>query len=204
MNYNPHLDHRQSIRLNGYDYSKSNWYFITICCSNKKLYFKKETKLKQIVTEEWLNIPKKFTNIELDQYMIMPNHIHGIIFLNVGAQFIVPNESGFDKSGFDKSGFDKSGFDKSGFDKSNPYYSIVNNPMMLNKTTLGKIIRYFKAKTTYQIRNVTIYKNFKWQRNYFERIIRDENELNKIRQYIIENPLKWEDDKYHPKNIRVI
>lgn len=73
--------------------------------------------------------------------------------------------------------------------------------MILNKNTLGKIIRYFKARTTKNIRDEKEYIDFSWQRNYYDRIIRNEIELNKIREYIIKNPEMWENDE---NNLSVI
>ena len=103
--------------------------------------------------------------------------------------------------------FDKSGFDQSGRDKSRPY-NIRNNPMSISDTTLGKILRYYKAKTTYEIHKYigdqfVKFGYFQWQRNYYERIIRNNKELNRIRQYIINNPDNWETDRNNPKNFNL-
>jgi putative transposase len=90
MKYDPKLHHRRSIRLKGYDYSQEGWYFVTICCKEKELYFERYNQLFEIIEDEWLNIPKRYENVDLDEYIIMPNHIHGIIVLkSVGAALTV-------------------------------------------------------------------------------------------------------------------
>jgi REP element-mobilizing transposase RayT len=109
----------------------------------------------------------------LDEYVIVPNHIHGVIIIRLCEN----NKA--------KSGLDKSGLDKSGFDKSNPYRILIpNNPMLMPRDTLGKIIRYYKAKSAYLIRNVYGYRCFSWQSRYYDRIIWDKFGLERVRNYI--------------------
>ena len=86
MTFNPKLHHRKSIRLKGHDYSQKGLYFITICCHEKKHLFGKIINEKMILNDAgiyakkcWLEIPSHFTNVILHEYVIMPNHIHGII-----------------------------------------------------------------------------------------------------------------------------
>jgi REP-associated tyrosine transposase len=116
-----------------------------------------------------------FENILLDEFAIMPNHIHGIIMI---------------------------------VDESNSTKDLMNEPSWMNQTptrtewvltknskqTIGKIIRYYKSKTSYMIHNSGT-KDFKWQRNYYDHIIRNEKDLNAAREYIYYNPSKWEFDK---------
>src|SRR3972149_1946309 len=90
MKYDSVIHHRRSIRLKEYDYSQPGAYFITICTDNKELYFEQYPQLKQMVNRQWHEITSRFDNIQLDEFIIMPNHIHGIIF--VGATLAVaPN-----------------------------------------------------------------------------------------------------------------
>jgi len=91
MKYNPDVHHRRSIRLKEYDYSQAGAYFITICTRNKELYFERYSKLKQIVNQQWQKILENYANIQLDEFVIMPNHIHGIIF--VGATLAVAQKN---------------------------------------------------------------------------------------------------------------
>jgi REP-associated tyrosine transposase len=82
------LGGRRSIRLPEYDYSQNGTYFVTICTRNHKTYFERYEELKKIVEKEWLYIPKRFRNVQLDEYVVMPNHLHGIIII-VGATLAV-------------------------------------------------------------------------------------------------------------------
>ena len=165
-NYNPKIHHRKSIRLKNYDYASDGAYFVTICAQNKEYMFGNVVDEKMILNpaeemiKKWLfELKNKFKNIELDEYIIMPNHIHLIIFIMNSAHGV------------------------------------------------PQIIQWFKTMTTNEyIRNVkqSNWKPFDkklWQRNYYDRIIRNEKELDKIRKYVFENPLKWKLDKNNPENL---
>ena len=175
MKTNVEKHYRRSIRLKDYNYASAGSYFITICTKNKECLFGNVinstvelTSIGRIAHKSWLNINKHFENIELDEFIIMPNHIHGIITINdVGAQYIEPLQNKFQ-------------------------YIIPKS--------IGSIIRTYKSAVSRWC-NRNGYKNFKWQRNYFEHIIRNEKEINEIREYIINNPLKWDLDKENPNNI---
>ena len=172
MNRDNRVLERKSIRLKNYDYTKHNGYFITICVQDMESIFGviKDNKvilneLGNRANEFWLEIPKHFHNVVIDQYVIMPNHIHGIIgiiddfFLkksSVGVQYIEPRLSKFQGT---------------------------------VKGSIGSIIRSYKASVT-RWANLKEFR-FKWQRNYYDRIIRTEKELENIRGYIFYNPLKW-------------
>lgn len=211
---------RKSQRLANYDYSQNGLYFITICTKDRQELFGKIdppagggkmilNERGKTVRNNLTNIPKYFENIFLDEFVIMPNHIHAIIEINqiVGVRFIEPRgnpiTTGFDTLGFNELGFNASGFIAPGFDESNPYggKEIKNNPMIIDEITLGKIVRYFKAKTTNEIRKQFNPIAFAWQRNYYDHIIHNDNSLNKIREYIIKNPVMWERDRNNVENI---
>ena len=78
MKFDPLKHHRQSIRLRGYDYSSPGVYFVTLCSYNRMLIFQ-NNEIKKILKMEWLNLLERFNNIRLDEFIIMPNHLHGII-----------------------------------------------------------------------------------------------------------------------------
>lgn len=121
----------------------------------------------------WNNISQKYQNVELDNHAIMPNHLHGIIIIND---------------------------DYCRGEVTSPLLRQTPKP----KPTLGKIIAYFKYQSTKHLNQMRKTPGIKlWQRNYYERIIRDEQELNRIRKYVIENPLKWDSDNENPKNFAV-
>lgn len=194
MKYNPEIHHRRSIRLMDYDYSDFGFYFVTICTFKRELYFD-NLKIKKIVELYWKQIPNNFKDVKLNTFIVMPNHLHGIIIIkNVRARFIAPNVDIAQNAVY-----------HTGFDKSNPYnWHQKYNPMLSRKPILGKIIRYYKAKTTHKIRKSIGEKDyFAWQRNYYEHIIRNQKELNQIRDYIINNPKNWDQDTNNPKNFKM-
>jgi len=171
---------RKKIRLKNYDYSDSGWYFVTICTKDNEYLLGNIINSKMVLNEHgditkqsWNEIPKYFKNVELDIFQIMPNHIHGIIVIkqnNVGVSFMKPETI-------------------MNISKSNRHMGLMNQT-----PTLGLIIRHFKSKCTYKIHKYYLLNNKIFQRNYYEHIIRNENELNKIRQYIKDNPMDWDED----------
>ena len=177
--YDPEMHHRHSIRLEGYDYSLPGAYFVTVCTHKREYLFgnvvNDEMVLREygkIVENIWHNLTNHYQNIKLDKFIVMPNHIHGIIILmdmnDVGAG-LKPAPTDLTK-----------------------YYP------------LSEIIRAFK---TFSARHVNELRKTPgipvWQRNYHEHIVRNENELNRIREYIMNNPLRWQYDRENPDNINV-
>jgi len=185
MKYNPDKHHRRSIRLQGYDYSQPGIYFITLCTQNHECLFGEilngEMRLNEFgkMTQQcWLEIPHHFPHVKLDEFVIMPDHIHGIIILNdiVGAKNFSPQPS----NNFSPQPI------------PTPQQNIT--PFRSPSKTIGSIIRGFKIGVTRGFRqNTDIY--VVWQRNYYEHIIRNKVELNRMRQYIIDNPKKWKTDE---------
>jgi len=185
------IKNRLSIRLKNYDYSQQGLYFITICTQNRKCIFGEIIDGKMVLNEfgliinkNWKKLINRF-HVQLDEYVTMPNHFHGIIGIKqrnpVGVSFMKPSSS-FMKPEI-----------KMAISKSNHHMGLINQT-----PTLGLIIRYFKSKCTYEIhQNKFIYDVF--QRNYYEHIIRNENNLHKIRIYISKNPTTWERDRNNPK-----
>ena len=187
--YDPEKHHRRSIRLKGYDYAQEGVYFVTVCTQNRACLFGAvadgEMQLNnagQIAKAAWDDMPARFPSVRLDAFIVMPNHVHGIIMVGpqfiapqktpptiVGAQFIVPSD---------------------GFDGT-------NQGVMNYAPTLGDMVRAYKAASTRLIRQAGT-PDFAWQRNYYEYVIRDEESLNRIRQYILDNPARWEFDLENP------
>jgi REP element-mobilizing transposase RayT len=179
--------HRKPNRLKNFDYSSSGYYFVTICIKGRQEYFGNiiENKMDlnkfgEIVNKCWFDIPNHFNNVESDEFIIMPNHIHGIIVIKqniVGVSFMKPEI-------------------KMAISKSNHHMGLLNDKKgLINQTpTLGLIIRYFKSKCTYEIHKHGL-NNEIWQRNYCEHIIRNEYSLFKIRQYVRNNPKNWGEDR---------
>jgi len=193
MKYNPDKHHRRSIRLQGYDYSQPGIYFITLCTQNHECLFGEilngEMRLNEFgkMTQQcWLEIPHHFPHVKLDEFVIMPDHIHGIIILNdiVGAKNFSPQPSN-NFSPQPSNNFSPQPM-------PTPQQNIT--PFRSPSKTIGSIIRGFKIGVTKGFRqNTDIY--VVWQRNYYEHIIRNKVELNRMRQYIIDNPKKWKTDE---------
>lgn len=191
MSYNPKKHHRKSIRLKGYDYSQEGAYFITICCQDRACLFGKITNGEMILNEmgiiahnEWIKTTEIRQNVKLDVFVIMPNHIHGIIVLGRG-------ESNSPEYTRDSTEHENSGeFD---------------SPLRSPSKNIGAIIRGYKSSVTKQIRMLNenggdlpnLIPITVWQRNYYEHIIRNEQSYQTISNYIMNNPLKWNEDKFH-------
>ena len=182
MKYNPQDHNRQSIRLKGYDYSQSGAYFITICTYKKQCWLGEIhqgemvfNQIGKIVAQEWLKSSEIRQEIELDQWIIMPNHLHGIVWIKnpVGAQGLAPLPIPYPKHG-----------------------AAYRKPK-----SLASFVSGFKSAVTTRINKIRQTPRIPvWQRNYYESIIRDEKGLNTIREYIIANPQKWSDDPENPQN----
>jgi len=172
--------HRRSIRLPTYDYSEPGAYFVTIVAYHRQPLFGqienrilRLSRLGEIIHEEWLNSANIRMEVELDEFIIMPNHLHAIVWINDTASSLLfdnPSENPETLSG----------------------YKSPKGPL---KKSLGSLIAGFKsACTTRYNRNLQTYGLPIWQRNYYEHIIRDQPDLEQIRLYIQENPLHWEID----------
>ena len=198
MTYNPNVHHRRSIRLKGYDYSQDGLYFLTICVQNKHCLFGKITDGKmvlndtgQMVSQCWLEIPQHFPDVVLHEFVIMPNHVHGIIELMsyVGAKNFSPeNNSSNENSPENNSSNENSPENNS----SNDDTGAKNfSPLRGTSRTIGSIIRGFKIGVTKQLGYSV------WQRNYYEQVIRNEPSYQNIADYIIHNPAIWGKDKFY-------
>lgn len=180
MTYDPNIHHRRSIRLKGYDYSQAGAYFITICVQDRACLFGKIINGKMILNEmgqiaydEWLKTSELRKNVELDVFVIMPNHIHGIIILNGRGELHSPNNN-----------------------TPNTNSGECNSPLRGPSNNIGAIVRGYKSSVTKRLNLLNIGCAV-WQRNYHEHIIRDEQSYQRISDYIINNPTKWEDDKFY-------
>jgi REP element-mobilizing transposase RayT len=151
---------RPSLRLKDYDYRQTGAYFITICAKDHS---------GRIVHKEWLNLAKLRANIELDEFVIMPNHFHAILWIlgeEVGTASRAPTVEQF-------------GQPVSG--------------------SLSSIIRGYKSGVLKRINEMHhSHRKTVWQRSFYEHVIRNEESLNRIRGYIATNPLRWELDKENP------
>ena len=165
----------ESIRLSNRDYRANGYYFVTICIHEKSCYFGDIIKNKmqfsqvgKVAKKNWQIIPEHFHNIYLDAYVIMPNHLHGIIVI----------------------------------DRPDNKSNTPNQFAPLKPGSLSAIIQAYKASVTRWCR-----KNdddiFRWQSRFYEHIIRDQRGLENIRNYIVNNPVKWSEDKHNPVNLKL-
>ncbi len=173
--------HRRSIRLSGYDYSQAGLYYSTICVKNRVNLFGHiaggEMVLNEygkIVGKCWQGIPDHFHDVLIDEFVVMPNHTHGILLIRnesfVGARHAVPLPDATIRK--------------------------FGKPIA---RSLPTIIRSFKSAVTRQINEYRLTPGATvWQRNYYEHIIRNQEELDRIRKYIVDNPKKWAMDRENP------
>jgi len=184
MKYNPNKHHRRTIRLQGYDYSTPNAYFVTICTQNRACLFGDITEdgmqlnnAGSMIQTCWEELPLRFPMLKLDAYIVMPNHFHAIATLTTTSYTSEASES------------------------------IVRSASRRGTAgafTLGDIVGAFKSiTTTAYIRQVRQsqwppFDRRLWQQNYWEHIIRSSTELDHIRKYIQTNPAKWYNDQLHP------
>ena len=190
MPFNPKIHHRRSIRIKEYDYSQAGLYFITICCRDRICRFGKIENgemilndLGKIVMQCWLDIPQHFPCAILHEYVIMPNHIHGIIELTVvGAQNLVPLQIPQMPLQIPQIPLQ---IPQIQIPQKNAFQKIIPR-------SIGSIIRGFKIGVTIETKKILpVYSDSVWQRNYYEQIIRDEQSHKNIVNYIINNPTNW-------------
>jgi REP element-mobilizing transposase RayT len=190
MKDNGHIFGRRSMRLEGYDYSQNNAYFVTICTKNRELSTNTD-EIRSIIRQVWDNLPDHYDNIILDEFVIMPNHIHGIIIIN--------NRNDKDiRRGVQLNAHPEPPEGVLSNAPTNDYYSKISP----QKNTLSVIIRTYKAAVTTLCRKKGV-RGFRWQRNYYEHVIRNDEDLYRTRKYIRENPLKWELDEENPDNLQI-
>ena len=205
--YDPQKQHRRSIRLKGWDYRRPGWYFVTINVKNRECLFGRVENQKMILNQfgrivdyHWQRLPNHFKHIELDEFYVMPDHLHGIIHIIrwpggvgtdesavVGAKHFLEENSNMRNKWLH--GKDLANLKDAGGNAS-PLHSGTQSG------SLSSIMQNFALWTTRKINRVRHTPGVKlWQRDYYDRIIRNETELKRIRRYIIENPLNWTGDE---------
>ncbi len=177
---------RKSFRLQTWDYGKDGAYFITICTKNKVQYFGEITEKKVYLNEigslaekYWLEIPTQFPYVKLSDFVIMPDHMHGILIIDksvvniAGARLIAPLRKPHQTGGF-------------AGDK---------NPMF--HQNISRVCRWYKGRCAFEIRKIN--PNFEWQSLFYDQIIWDNKLFEKIQWYIKNNPAKWESPRLPPR-----
>ena len=168
-----------SIRLKNHDYGSDGYYFITICTRNREFFFgdviageMRLSAIGEIAQKFWQEIPEHSTYAYLDQYVIMPNHVHGIIVISHP-----PAKQSEIKS-----------------------FSQKNKFGPLPSSSIPIIINTYKAAVTRWC-NKNDQSNFYWQPRFYEHVTQDKNALERIRTYIVNNPKKWEYDRNNSNNL---
>ena len=219
-----------SIRLQSWDYSKNGAYFITICTKNRQHFFGKIendimqlSEIGKLAEQYWLEIPNHFPFIELGNFIVMPNHFHGLLIINnsVETRFIASNNNDpqfiasnnndpqFIVSNNNDPQFIASNNNDSGLIiiKENETRLIASlqenvggfsgdkNPML--NDNISKIIRWYKGRCSFECRKID--NDFGWQSRFHDHIIRNSKSFDIIQNYISENPLKWKNDKFFNK-----
>ena len=186
--HDPNSRSRRSIRLKGFDYTQSGAYFVTVVVQDKACLFGEivgkgmELNGAGMMSQTiWESLPRRFPTIGLDAFSIMPNHLHGIIVINRPA-----------------------GESPVGANNDDRTTAAPRVAPTIATRSLGDVVGAYKSITTVEyVRGVKTkgWQGFRgrlWQRNYYERIIRNENELNRAREYVANNPLQWELDRENP------
>ena len=202
MKFDPRIHRRRSIRLQGYDYSQPGAYFVTICTQTQHCLFGEIANGEMLLNDSgrmisrwWAVLASKFPRVQPDLHVVMPNHFHGIVIIEgdpipVGAALrgrpLTPRYSETHAT----------------HDEEAPGGAHAGAP-------LPEIVGWLKTMTTNEyIRGVKErgwprFHGRLWQRDYYERVFRSEEELRAVRQYVLDNPRKWEGDLNHPSNLVV-
>ncbi len=175
MNHGRH--HRRSIRLKGYDYAQAGAYFVTMCTQGRVCLFgdvvdgqMQLNECGQVVADSWLWLSGRYPYVGMDEWVVMPNHLHGIIILSE------PDCRGGSRTAPTK-----------------------------NRKSIGRLIGAFKTVSTKRLNAMRSTPGVPvWQRNYYEHIVRSEESLTRIRQYIVDNPARWEEDPENPQAVGAV
>lgn len=196
MPYDPERHHRRSIRLQGYDYSQAGAYYVTICTQGRVCWLStivqgevEFSTLGCIVDDTWQALPARFPQVDLDAFVVMPNHVHAIIVITD----VLP-EDGARRP------------DSVGVGQALPTARLphpsgkTGNPRVA--PTVGDVVGAFQSISARKCNRVLERRGRFWQRNYYEHIVRDDADLARLRDYIAANPGRWAEDKNNPANIR--
>jgi REP element-mobilizing transposase RayT len=181
MNHNA-TRRRRSIRLPSYDYSQSGAYFVTIRAQDRECIFGEVLRGQvvlngpgEMIQSVWRELPGHYHGVELDAFVVMPNHVHGIVILVGAGPCACPEDAGQPRG-------------------------VAPTSAM----SLPDVIHRFKSLTTAKYRRGVhdngwspVHRRL-WQRNYYEHVVRSEEELDSVRQYVANNPACWDQDRENP------
>lgn len=187
MTYNPEIHHRRSVRLKDYDYSQTGVYFVTICTHDRSRLFgniaadgeMRCNAYGEIVYQEWGRLQELRQNVELDAFVVMPNHVHGIVVI------WAEDDGQTGRTDSQRATWAR---------RASP----LQRPAGVLPDSLGAIVGGYKSAVTREInRRRDTPGASVWQRSYHDVIVRNEAMLNELRQYVISNPAQWAEDRYY-------
>lgn len=180
MRFDPDRHQRRSTRLAGYDYTQAGWYFVTIC-TYQRLFLFDDPRLRAIAEEAWCTMPHIDPFVQLDEWVVMPNHMHGIIIILDQP----PTRPEHDA--------EEVPLPTNGFTRRSDMPGLGINVI---PGSLSAIIRTYKTRVTRRANRLNRLTGGPiWQRNFWEHVIRDQEELDAIRHYIRDNPRRWSEDR---------
>jgi putative transposase len=199
MRFHPERHHRRSIRLKGYDYRQAGAYFVTICTQDRAFLFGQvvhdEMQLNdagKMVYDVWNDLPAFYPGVQTDAFIVMPNHIHGIIILVGADPRVCPAQPSVGVGPRACPGQPQE----------------LGQPQGVAPTLgLPDVVHRFKTMTTKRYADGVKrlgwepFRGRLWQRNYYEHIIRNEESLNRIREYVLTNPMRWALDRENPHRV---
>lgn len=179
--------HRRSIRLEGYDYGQPGAYFITVCTQDRDCLFgdvvdgdMRLNDAGRLVQATWRGLPEHYSGVGLDAFVVMPNHVHGVVVFGDVVEAAAGGHGGATDGGGHGGGA-----------------GLKTAPA--RRHGLGEIVRGFKTFSARRINALRGTTGMRlWQRNYYEHVIRDAVSLSRIRQYILDNPTQWAFDRENP------
>jgi REP element-mobilizing transposase RayT len=177
---------RKSMRLPEFDYSMPGAYFVTTCTKGREFLFE-TPDAKLAVESAWQSLLDIFNNIELGEFVVMPNHIHGIVWITGNGSFRL--HPGTWKNDFDGQ---RRGGQLPTSTLENTKFETLSNIVGAFKTTAATRINKLRGSIGLPV----------WQKSFYDRIVRNEHELEQIHKYIQHNPIKWEEDRDNPASPR--
>mgnify|MGYP001081654970 CR=1 FL=1 len=200
--YDPDKHHRRSIRLPEWDYRRAGAYFVTLVTYDRGTLFGQVVNGEMVLSPFgrvaatiWQRLPSHFPHVRLDEFVVMPNHLHGVVWLTNDGEGRGEASSAETRQSEGSASGEEEGQHVAILGMPHPY---------MESGSLGAIVGNFKSATTRRINRMRHTPNaLVWQRNYYERIIRNERELDAIRRHILDNPNRWDEDSENPHLVRV-
>ena len=203
MRYDPAVQQRRSVRLAGYDYAQAGAYYLTICAYERRCVFGRVvgeemvlTRWGEVVAEEWVRSGAMRPGVEMDAFVVMPNHLHGIVVFTVGADGCPPERKQGRGAGRGAPMALGRRWPERAGERDGAHSGA---PLRRTARSVGSLVAQFKATAA---RRINVARETPgapvWQRNYYEHVIRDEGDLEEIRRYIAENPQRWGEDRENP------